>query len=85
MMKNLRYSISLQLTLNDYKVVTADNGKQGIIHTKLHQPDLILCEANLPHFDGYRVLAELKKDKTTRNIPFMFISASTDPAKFRGE
>jgi CheY-like chemotaxis protein len=41
---------------------------------KEQTPNLILCDINMPKLDGYDVLQELRKDLTTANVPFIFIS-----------
>ena len=38
-------------------------------------PDLILLDVMMPEMDGYDVLAELRSDHLTRNIPVIFITA----------
>lgn len=37
-------------------------------------PDVILLDIEMPHLNGYQVLAELKANEITRNIPVIFIT-----------
>ena len=39
-------------------------------------PDLILLDLNLPRMDGKQFLAELRADKTFRNIPVVILTTS---------
>jgi len=52
----------LQITLesNDYKVLQADTGKEGIIMAANHPPELILLDIGLPDKSGHEILKELR-------------------------
>lgn len=53
----------LEITLesNDYKVIKANNGKEGIILAANHPPELILLDIGLPDKSGHDVLLELRE------------------------
>jgi len=67
-------------TLNavGYNISMAKTGQQAINHINEHHPDLILLDITLPDINGLDVCRTIKLDKTTENIPVIFISASTD-------
>lgn len=71
------------LELADYKVRCAENGRAGVNLAKSELPDLILCDILMPELDGYGVLAILRKNKVTGNIPFVFISAKNTISDIR--
>ncbi|CAH8282360.1 CRP-like cAMP-binding protein [Mariniflexile fucanivorans] len=66
------------LELSNYKVLKASNGKIGVKLAKQYVPDIIVCDIMMPELDGYGVLKALSKDKTTKYIPFIFLSAKTE-------
>ncbi len=66
------------LELANYSVITASNGKIGITQAKKHKPDIIICDIMMPELDGYGVLKILSKEKTTKHIPFIFLTAKTE-------
>ena len=74
----LRETTAEILELENYKVVTAANGKRGIEQAKIMLPDLILCDIMMPEMDGYELLDILSKDESTKRIPFIFMSAKTE-------
>lgn len=71
------------LELSDYEVITAVNGKVGVHMAKTELPDIIVCDVMMPEMDGYGVLENLSKDPSTRQIPFIFLSAKTEHKDIR--
>lgn len=74
----MRENIEEILTLADYEVVTAENGKLGVELVKKELPDLIICDIMMPELDGYGVLYYLSKIPDTSAIPFIFLTAKTE-------
>jgi two-component system, LytTR family, response regulator len=71
------------LEANGYAVLSANNGREGIAVAKDEQPDLIVSDIMMPEVDGYGVFEALQDDPHTAVIPFIFLSAKTDPADIR--
>lgn len=57
----IRKLLQISLESNDYKVLQAANGKEGLIMAANYAPDLILLDIGLPDMSGHRVLAQLKE------------------------
>ncbi len=72
----------LELTDN-YQVFTAAHGREGVDLAIEHVPDIILCDIMMPELDGYGVLYMLGKYPTTKNIPFIFLTAKTERSDIR--
>jgi CheY-like chemotaxis protein/CRP-like cAMP-binding protein len=79
----LRETTAEILELENYEVVTAANGAKGVELAKLVQPNLIICDIMMPEMDGYKVLEILSSNKTTKRIPFIFMSAKTEIKEIR--
>jgi CRP/FNR family transcriptional regulator, cyclic AMP receptor protein len=80
---DIRNIISDILELASYKVVTADNGKEGVALALQHVPDLIICDIMMPIMDGYAVIHALQKHTETQSVPFIFMTAMADRADIR--
>lgn len=74
----LRENTAELLELSNYKVITASNGKIGVDMAKKHLPDIIVCDIMMPELNGYAALNILSKNKVTKYIPFIFLSAKTE-------
>ncbi|HEY8834469.1 MAG TPA: ATP-binding protein, partial [Chthoniobacterales bacterium] len=62
------------------ELMTAMQGRVGLELARQHAPDLILLDLHLPDIPGWQVLAQLKADQLTREIPVVVISAdATSP------
>jgi PAS domain S-box-containing protein len=57
------------------ELLTAMQGGLGLDMARQHSPDLILLDLHLPDIHGQEVLARLRQDKLTRDIPVVIISA----------
>ncbi len=74
--------VNLQLLISllsrDYRVLVAKNGQQALTVVKANKPDLILLDIMMPGMDGYEVCRRIKEERTTRNIPVIFLTARQD-------
>ncbi len=81
--EDIRENVAEILTLSDYNVVMAANGKEGIEAAQKHMPDLIICDIMMPGVDGYGVLHVLHKEPATQHIPFIFLTSKSERSDFR--
>ncbi len=62
-----------------FEIIDAGNGEAGLEKAAAPQrPDLILLDLKMPGIDGLEVAARLKRDRTTRNIPVILLTACRD-------
>ncbi|MDX2160061.1 MAG: response regulator [bacterium] len=80
---SLRRDIVEMLGFEGYQVFDAENGKRGVERAREVFPDLIICDIMMPIMSGLEVLAELRADKATATIPFIFLTARTDKSDIR--
>ncbi len=64
---------------NNFQVLLAKNGRQGLALAQEYRPDLILLDVTMPEWDGYETCYYLKQDTNLANIPVLFISALHRP------
>lgn len=67
--------VKAHLTPNGYQVVTANDGSEGLNKVQSEQPDLIILDVQMPRMDGYTFVQEIKKQKSSRQIPIIVITA----------
>jgi CheY-like chemotaxis protein len=67
------------LTYAGFDAVGAATGKEGLRLLNETQPDLIICDVMMPEMDGNDVLRAVRANPATANLPFIFLSAVTDP------
>ena len=72
----------LEQELDDlgYDTVSAANGEQALAQVAAESPDLVLLDIMMPIMDGFTVLARLKAEPATRDLPVIIISAMNDLA-----
>ncbi|MDP2793857.1 MAG: two-component system response regulator [Sulfurisoma sp.] len=64
------------LLRKDYRLLAANSGRRALeIARSEPRLDLILLDVMMPEMDGYAVLASLREDARTRDIPVIFITA----------
>jgi CRP-like cAMP-binding protein/ActR/RegA family two-component response regulator len=80
---DIRENIAEILSLAGYATITAENGKKGVELALAHKPSLIVCDIMMPELDGYGVLHLLRKNASTEQIPFIFLTAKVERSDFR--
>jgi two-component system NtrC family sensor kinase len=65
---------------NGFRVVVAQDGKEGLQRAAFIKPDLILLDVMMPGMDGFEVCRQLKACIATRDISVIFMTALADTA-----
>ncbi len=68
---------------NEYKIITAKNGKLGLETAIKEIPDLIVMDIMMPEMNGIEALQAMRAAPETKNIPI--IMATTKSEKERVE
>jgi PAS domain S-box-containing protein len=64
----------------DMRLLTAENGLDGIEIARRSLPDAILMDINLPGMSGIEAMQVLRKDPLTAHIPIIALSANAIPS-----
>ena len=70
--------VTRALSREGIRVESAANGPQGIALARQSHPALILLDVMMPGMDGWTVLAELKNDPDTADIPVILVTILED-------
>ncbi|MFD3538759.1 response regulator [Streptomyces sp. NPDC058662] len=75
--KVIRQLIKVNLELEGFEVVTANDGVEclDIVHRVC--PDVITLDVVMPRLDGFGAAAQLRADPRTRHLPVAIVSACT--------
>ncbi len=65
----------VQLLEDEYEILTAANGADGIALAERERPDLILMDLSLPIVDGWEATRRIKGNVALRGIPIIALSA----------
>lgn len=68
---------------NNYEVVTAFSGSQGLEKTKVERPDLIVLDLMMEkHDSGFTFAKKLKADPLLKEIPVLMLTSVADVTGF---
>jgi DNA-binding response OmpR family regulator len=64
----------IQFEKDGHTVWTAADGEAGLRMTREVMPDIVFLDIRLPKLDGFGVLAALRKDPKTSELPVVILS-----------
>ncbi len=71
----IRRILENELSSYGFEVYVAENAFDGLELAKTSQPDLILLDWMMPEIDGLETLSKLKREKATKCIPVLMLTA----------
>ncbi len=78
-LKLLRISFEME----GFEVLSAADGQEGLERARSDHPDVVLSDVMMPRLDGLQLLAELKADPATADLPVVLLSAKAQNAEVR--
>jgi two-component system, cell cycle response regulator DivK len=67
--------LMVQLLEDDYEVLTAADGAEGIRLAEQERPDLILMDLSLPIIDGWEATRQIKANTALKHTPIIALTA----------
>jgi len=71
-------TVKYRLEFNEFEVITASNGKEGLEKAASEKPDIILLDISMPVMNGHEMLERLKNSPDIKDIPVIVVSAFSD-------
>lgn len=71
----LNRDLLVQLLEDDYLIVTAADGAEGIERAGQERPDLILMDLSLPRVDGWEATRRIKATEELAQVPIIALTA----------
>jgi CheY-like chemotaxis protein len=57
-----------------YDIVTASGGREGVTVAQTVPIDFVICDILMPDLDGFGVVAELRADPRTHDLPILVLT-----------
>ncbi len=71
----VRQDVAEELREAGYKVLEADDGREGLEMILYHRPDMVISDIIMPRMDGYQLIKELRdKYHLLDKLPFIFLT-----------
>jgi len=72
---HLLHVVSLKLLNAGYRLITAEDGEEGLAAATCHLPDLIITDYQMPYRTGLELCQALKEDLSTSQTPCLLLTA----------
>ena len=77
---SVRQLVKIKLEMNDYDVVEAKDGLEGLLLLDMHHPDAVVLDLMMPDVGGERMLAQLRATPETKRTPVVIITGKPEVA-----
>lgn len=77
---DIRYMLTVNLEAEGFKVMSCGDGEEARDLVRSTLPDLVVLDVMMPERDGLDVLASLKANPSTKDIPVVLLTARVSDA-----
>ncbi len=78
--ESVRQLVRVTLQMNDFEVVEAKDGLEGLLLLDMHKPDAVVLDLMMPDVGGERMLAQLRQTPETKGTPVVIITGKPEVA-----
>jgi DNA-binding response OmpR family regulator len=78
--ESVRQLVRVTLQMNDFEVVEAKDGLEGLLLLEMHHPDAVVLDLMMPDVGGERMLAQLRATPETKRTPVVIITGKPEVA-----
>ena len=75
---NIREILGIHLRNAGYEVFTAKDGIEGGHAILQKRPDLIVTDAEMPHMNGFELIAAVRADPAVASIPVIMLTSEAE-------
>lgn len=72
--------LQVNFEMEDYEVVTAGDGAEGLERARADKPDVVLLDVMMPKMNGIEVAKALRADPDTAELPIVMLTAKAQAA-----
>lgn len=76
----VRQLVKVTLEMNDFEVIEAKDGLEGLLLLDVHHPDAVVLDLMMPDVGGERMLAQLRSTPETKQTPVVIITGKPEVA-----
>jgi type IV pilus assembly protein PilB len=74
-----RMLVKLLLEREQYVVLEATTGREGVEIARRERPDLMLIDLNMPEMDGYEAIAQVRHELALTTMPIVVLTSEDGP------
>lgn len=78
--ESVRRMVRVTLEMNDYEVIEAKDGLEGLLLLEMHKPAAVILDLMMPDVGGERMLAQLRSAPETKRTPVVIITGKPEVA-----
>ncbi len=70
--------LSYNFRKKGFRIITADNGKEGMAIALAEHPTIIISDILMPEMNGVEMCLELKNQEAMKSVPIILLTAVND-------
>jgi len=72
---HILHVVAIKLRNNDFEVLIAEDGAEALELAFKEKPDIIIADIQMPIMSGLELVAKLRENEHTKNIPVLLLTA----------